>query len=204
MSFEWGDHMLFSTTYEVKLFGTESELIWAASRQIWQRCSVLTRGDKEANAFHMSSSPELLGCFHRGEMKWNRNYCSLLLFTGSCLHKRTGSSARQERQGEMSVRCKRWNMMCRVAGDMLFLWGRSCSDCNIERGFADCILPTAMLGLFVGGQSLELSAVHRDTLQYTRTNWPEARETVKNTNTGVRDCLRTHFSYIPRVVVQLH
>lgn len=41
-------------------------------------------------------SLEQLACFWRGEIKWNLNYSSLLLFTG-VLSQRTGSNSRQER-----------------------------------------------------------------------------------------------------------
>lgn len=62
---------------------------------------------------------------------------------------RACSTARQERRGETaeSVQCKRWYMMCHVkavTGDISFLWGRSCSDCNIEGIFLDRTLPTVM------------------------------------------------------------
>lgn len=62
-------------------------------------------------------SPELLACFHRGEIKWNHNYRSLLLFTGRCLHKGQPCppGRRQEREREWererdeaeNVQCKK-------------------------------------------------------------------------------------------------
>lgn len=95
--------------------------------------------------FPQSCSPASIEVKSSGTTITAASYCLQgAVYTKDRLHRQAGETEGAEAE---RVQCKRWYMTCRVKaarGDILFLWGRSCSDCNAEGKSVDRVLPTVM------------------------------------------------------------